>query len=71
MLALHKCCYRFLSRYSYSIRKATHIGQELKENSQTEFKKFFKLLYNVRKKYENECDNTIIYNMDETIFFLR
>ena len=44
------------------IRKPQHIGQRLKEKSYNEYKKFFRILYNIRNKYENECDNTIIYN---------
>ena len=65
---LHRWCYRFLTRYCYSIRRPTYIGQKLKENSSSEYNKFYKILYNIRLKLEtNDIDtDTIIYNMDET-----
>ena len=52
--ALHSWYYRFLARYSYSIRKPTHIRQKLKDNSGTELWNFYNILYNLRKNYERE-----------------
>ena len=49
--SLHNWCYRFLARYSFSIRKPTCVGQKLKETSGYEFKNFYKI-YNLRNKYE-------------------
>lgn len=65
--ALHSWYYRFLARYSYSIRKPTHIRQKLKDNSGTELWNFYNILYNLRKNYERENNNIVIYNMDETL----
>ena len=42
--ALHCWCYRFLARYSYSIRKPTHVGQKLKDNAGTEYRNFYNIL---------------------------
>lgn len=63
---LHRWCYKFLPRYCYSIMGPIHIGQKLKENSSSEYKNFFKILYNIRKQLENNDTETIIYNMDKT-----
>ena len=64
--ALHRWSYRFLSRYCYSIRRPTHIGKKIKENSSSEYKNFYKNIYNIRKQLKNNDTKTIIYNMDET-----
>ena len=48
--ALMNWCYRFLKLIGYSIRKVTHIGQELKENSKDLTFKFFTCIYSNRKE---------------------
>lgn len=64
--ALYCWCYDFLKRYSYSIRRATHIRQKLKDNNKEQFKQFFSILYNIRNNLEKKNIYPIIYNMDET-----
>ena len=63
---LHKWCYRFLGRYCYLIRRTTHLGQKIKENSPSELKKFYLILYNIRNELEKSGKDTIIYNTHKT-----
>ena len=59
-----------MSRFCFSIRRPAHISQKLKENSSSEYNKFYKILYNIRIQFEtNDTDtDTIIYNMGKTPF---
>ena len=58
--------YRFLKRNNYSIRRATHLGQELKKNVKEEFIKFLNIIYSIRRTYHINESYECIINMDET-----
>lgn len=62
----HKWFYRFIYRNGFSIRKITHIGQSEKIDSKEHINKFFKLLYEIRNKYNIMDQLDLIGNMDET-----
>lgn len=42
-------CYKFLKRAGFSIRKPTHVGQALKENTFELFDRFYLMLLNLEK----------------------
>lgn len=56
--------YRFLARNNHSIRKGTHIGQQLPTNSLDLVYSFLKVIIQNRKMYN--IDPEFIINMDET-----
>ena len=59
-------CYRFLKRNNYSIRRTTHLGQELKANAKEEFVKFLNIIYSIRRTYNINESYEYIINIDET-----
>ena len=61
-------CYRFLKRID-SIRKVTHEGQELKENSKDLTLKFFTCIYSIRKDLFILDKLDLIGNVDETAIY--
>ena len=63
-------CYQLLKRYSYSIRKITHVGQSIKSSSKEDYKHFLEIVYAIRKENGDFKNNFNIFNMDETpIYF--
>ena len=59
-------CYKFLKRAGLSIRKSTHVGQALKENT---FELFVRFIYNAIKfRIDMQIieDLNRIWNADET-----
>jgi hypothetical protein len=59
-----KWAYRFLERHQYSIRRTTHIGQQIPSNSMDLVIKFLKEVIRIRKKLNFELKDII--NCDET-----
>ena len=59
-------CFKFLKWYSYKIRAVTHIGQQLKQNTEQELHKFYEILYRMRSQIKEIPDKRNIFNMDET-----
>ena len=70
---LQQIIYRFLKNNNFSLRKITHIGQKIPNNSLDLFYYFFHIIHEGRvllKIDDNENDLNRIINMDETpIFF--
>ena len=65
------CWYcKFLKRYGFCIRSPTHIRQKLKENTMSMYKKFLKIVYNIRNDIGDLFDYDNIINMDETPIFM-
>ena len=62
--SLYNVVYRFLSRFSLSIRSASHIGQQLPKDSTDRIISFLKEIINLRKLYDIKKENII--NLDET-----
>ena len=64
--SLMQWCYKFLNRAGFSIRKPTHIGQPLKEDSYALFDRFIFNIITFRKEMEIFEDLNRIGNVDET-----
>ena len=58
-----------LKRYSFKIRVVTHIGQQLKENTEKELHKFYETLHRMRNRIKELPDKSNIFNIDENIYF--
>ena len=56
--------YRFMDRFNLSLRKGSHIGQQIPTDSETRILGFLKSIIEIRKKYNIPLEN--IKNMDET-----
>ena len=59
-------CYKFLKRAGFPIRKPTHIGQSLKENSHELFDKFIFNIITFRKQLNIYEDLNHIGNIDQS-----
>ena len=57
-------CYRFMARHNYSIRRRTHISQQLPADFDDKLIKFQQFIISQRKK--NEYDLGLIGNADQT-----
>ena len=64
--SLMNWCYKFLKRAGFSIRKPTHIGQPLKEDSNALFDRFIFNIITFRKEMEIFEELNRIGNVDET-----
>ena len=63
--------YRFLKRNGYSIRKVTHKGQNIPENSELLKEEFLSEVAEKRKNIDMNFEDTyLIINMDETPVYL-
>lgn len=59
--------YRLMDRFHLSLRKGSHIGQQIPADSETRMIGFLKSIIQIRKKYNIPPENII--NMDETAIF--
>ena len=57
--------YRLLKKNFYVIRRCTHLGQTLPEDSNTKAMLFLKEIIRIRKKYD--FDLSCIINLDQTL----
>ena len=63
-------CYRFLKRHGFSIRRVSHIGQNIPSNMQDMKQAFINEVIMKKKLYIPPEEIYILVNMDETPFFL-
>ena len=61
--------YKFIKRQGFNIKNVTHKGKELRNESKEYTTSFFKMIFNIRSKF-NIIDNICqIGNMDETAIY--
>ena len=67
-----KWCYRFLKRWSYTIRRATHVGRKIKVKALDDLANFYLILKDIKLKQKIflESDHRRIWNCDETAIWL-